>query len=61
MVSHTDSINTLLESYDLKGKVIVLFWTHGGSTPPTIKNKLSGANVITSGFLLSRANMETDL
>lgn len=56
-------INTFLENNDFNGKTIIPFCTHGGSglsgTPSRIKNKLSGANVITNGFSLSRTNMET--
>lgn len=56
-------INTFLENNDFNGKTVVPFCTHGGSglsgTPTTMKNKLSGATVITNGFSLSRTNMES--
>lgn len=56
-------INTFLENNDFSGKTVVPFCTHGGSglsgTPQTIKNKLSGANVITNGFDIYRTDMES--
>lgn len=53
---------TFLELYDFKGKTVIPFSTHGGSglagTVSTIKNKLTGANVESRGFTMSRNNME---
>lgn len=53
---------TFLEAYDFSGKTVIPFSTHGGSglagTVSTIRNRLSGANVITNAFTLSRNSME---
>lgn len=53
---------TFLEQYDLSGKTIIPFCTHGGSgfsrTIRTIHDKQSGATVIRDGYSLSRSRME---
>lgn len=53
---------TFFELYDFAGKTVIPFSTHGGSglagTVSTIKNKLTGANVIQNAFTISRNNME---
>lgn len=53
---------TFFELYDFNGKTVIPFSTHGGSglagTVSTIKNKLTGANVIQNAFTISRNNME---
>ena len=53
---------TFFELYDFTGKTVIPFSTHGGSglagTVSTIKNKLTGANVIQNAFTISRNNME---
>ena len=53
---------TFFELYDFDGKTVIPFSTHGGSglagTVSTIKNKLSGANVESNAFTMSRNNME---
>lgn len=55
-------IKTFLDQYDLSGKTIIPFNTHGGSglsnTVATITNKLPNSNVISNAFILSRNNME---
>lgn len=54
---------TFLELYDFSGKIVIPFSTHGGSglagTINTIKNKLTGANVESNAFTMSRNNMES--
>lgn len=54
---------SFMESYDFSDKTIIPFSTHGGSglsdTIDTIQDKLSGANVVTNGFTLSRDDMES--
>lgn len=53
---------TFFELYDFNGKTVIPFSTHGGSglagTVSTIKNKLTGANVGSNAFTMSRNNME---
>lgn len=53
---------TFFELYDFNGKTVIPFSTHGGSglagTVSTIKNKLTGANVESNAFTMSRNNME---
>ena len=53
---------TFLEQYDLYGKTVIPFCTHGGSgfsrTIRTITQKQPQANVIRDGFSLSRNDME---
>lgn len=52
---------TFLEQYDLSGKTIIPFCTHGGSgfsrTIRTIRDKQPGANVVSNGYALSRNRM----
>lgn len=54
---------TFFELYDFNGKTVMPFSTHGGSglagTVSTIKNKLTGANVLSNAFTMSRNNMES--
>lgn len=53
---------TFFELYDFNGKTVIPFSTHGGSglagTVNKIKNKLTGANVLTNAFTISRNDME---
>lgn len=53
---------TFFELYDFNGKTVIPFSTHGGSglagTVSTIKNKLTGADVESNAFTISRNNME---
>lgn len=53
---------TFFELYDFNNKTVIPFSTHGGSglagTVSTIKNKLTGANVESNAFTMSRDNME---
>lgn len=53
---------TFLEQYDLSGKTIIPFCTHGGSgfsrTIQTIQGKQPNATVIRDGYALSRSRME---
>lgn len=53
---------TFFELYDFNGKTVIPFSTHGGSglagTVSTIKNKLTGANVESNAFTMSRNDME---
>lgn len=53
---------TFFELYDFSGKTVIPFSTHGGSglagTVSTIKNKLTGANVESNAFTMSRNDME---
>lgn len=55
-------VYTFLESYDLSGKTVIPFCTHGGSgfsrTIQTIAAKQPGANVMQDGYALSRSRME---
>lgn len=54
---------TFFELYDFNGKTVIPFSTHGGSgfagTVSIIKNKLTGANVESNAFTMSRNNMES--
>lgn len=61
-------INSFLESYDLTGKTIIPFTTHGGSgfsrTVQTISDLQPGATVISDGLSISRnsvAGAESDV
>jgi len=53
---------TFFELYDFSGKTVTPFSTHGGlglaGTVRTIQNKLSGSNVVSDAFTMSRNNME---
>ncbi len=53
---------TFLEQYDLSGKTVVPFCTHGGSglsrTVGTIRKKQPDATVVRDAFALSRSRME---
>lgn len=55
-------LHTFLEQYDLSGKTVIPFCTHGGSgfsrTIQTIQDKQPGATVIRDGYSLSRGRME---
>lgn len=55
-------LSTFFELYNFNGKTVILFSTHGGSglvgTVRTIQNKLTGANVESNAFTMSRNNME---
>lgn len=54
---------TFFELYDFNGKTVILFSAHGGSglagTVNIIKNKLTGANVESNAFTMSRNDMES--
>ncbi|MFH8362774.1 flavodoxin [Streptomyces anulatus] len=55
-------IHTFLEENDFTGKTVILFTTHGGNglsgTVETVTDKLPDATVISTGFTISRDDMD---
>lgn len=55
-------IYTLFDNYDMSGKTVIPFSTHGGSglsdTISILKQQEPNANIIENAFSISRSNMD---